>query len=120
MSAHTPGPWVAYRLDTEGHDAFADYARRAIAVGGTRDYFIVVGQKPDGAADICHTGNGPASAANAALCAAAPDLLEALRNQMTQCPCEDVQECGLCLASYNAIAKAEGRDALGPKEGRQP
>lgn len=74
----TPGPWEAQRLDADDHDTMAKYVDATIRVGGTQ-YFLVMGAHDDGRpADVAHTGNGPRSAANARLIAAAPDLYAAL------------------------------------------
>ena len=47
--------------------------------------------------------------ANARLIAAAPDLLEALRNMLSKCGCGTALGCEVCNAARAAIAKAEGR-----------
>jgi hypothetical protein len=62
---HSPEPWQAARLDVSGADEFKAYTARCIDEGSPGDFYIVLVQKPDGPADACHTGNGPASAANA-------------------------------------------------------
>jgi hypothetical protein len=66
-------------LPTRG-EAAKKYVADCIDKGAAdADFFVVWCEKPDGPADVCHTGNGPTSGANARLIAAAPDLLTALR-----------------------------------------
>ena len=86
MSKHTPGPWVAARMVNEknglllSRNELMEYLSATIDVsakasGGYGFYFVIGEGK-----DVCHTGNGPTSAVNAALIAAAPELLELLEN----------------------------------------
>lgn len=80
----TPRPWSAVRLiDRDGSplraESAASYVAGCIRSGGDRDFFAVLATGEDGEpVDVCHTGNGPTSRANAALIAAAPDMLAAL------------------------------------------
>jgi hypothetical protein len=130
MSAHTPGPWTWGRLvDDTGEplrgEPLEAYVLGTIERSGGADFFAVLCEKPDGPADVCHTGNGPTSAENARLIAAAPDLLEAAR-VMLEAPNDDSDCCTVCGedAAHDslphepgcpipmfraAIAKAEGR-----------
>lgn len=79
---HTPGPWECAQFvapntgEPLGLEGAKKYVAECIDKGGPQ-FFGVVCEKPDGPADVCHTGNGPTSAANARLIAAAPDLLAA-------------------------------------------
>jgi hypothetical protein len=62
---HSPEPWGAFRLDVSGTDEFKAYTARCIDQGAPEDFYIVMVEKPDGPADVCHVGNGPTSAENA-------------------------------------------------------
>jgi hypothetical protein len=73
----TQGPWSAEHLALTGKAAMKEYVGECVDKGGA-DFYAVLVEKPDGRYDVCHAGNGPTSAANAALCAAAPDLYAAL------------------------------------------
>ena len=67
-AAATPGPLEAVVLGVAGVSATREetiaYLTRCVDVGGP-DYWIVLCQKTDGPADVCHAGNGPTSRANA-------------------------------------------------------
>lgn len=107
---HTPGPWQLVHLEgSDDHQAVADYQARCTAKG-SGPFFIVLCEKPDGPADVAHTGNGPTSYANGLLIAAAPELLEALRFVLAHAFeakwAGDERALDLVEA---AIAKAEGR-----------
>jgi hypothetical protein len=92
MSAHTPGPWRVNAYDAR------------LTVWG-KHRVAVVDKEPD----------GDTSAANAALIAAAPDLLAALKQYLIakpQCEC-GINNSGCEMAKAQqvaraAIAKAEG------------
>ena len=105
---HTPGPWVATRLQfdrpepTEKARAIG-YVTDCIEGGGD-EFFAVLCEKPDGTADVCHTGNGPTSEANARLIAAAPEMLEALKESAGWFLSGFIRDRALAV-----IAKAEGR-----------
>ena len=67
----TPGPWDGTRLafdppEATEKDSMKRYVTGAIDKGGD-EYFAVLCEKPDGRADVCHTGNGPTSGWNAML-----------------------------------------------------
>jgi hypothetical protein len=62
---HSPEPWGAFRLDVSGTDEFKAYTARCIDQGAPEDFYVVMVEKPDGPADVCHVGNGPTSAENA-------------------------------------------------------
>jgi hypothetical protein len=97
MNKHTPGPWFNYGKSPEGY---------------------VVGEFPgDGplkgvVAYVVGTGTLAAEEANARLTAAAPELLEALREAHTAlyrgCETPEDKE-GLLKIIEETIAKAEGR-----------
>ena len=67
-NAATRGPLEAVVLGVAGVSATREetiaYLTRCVDVGGP-DYWIVLCDKPDGPADVCHSGNGPTSRANA-------------------------------------------------------
>jgi len=92
-TAHTPGPWQANQLDN-GHFTIS-----------TQQYV-----------NICQMArNKEPEGANARLIAAAPELLEALKEYVTgtsaernHSTCEE-RPCTLCKIAKRAIAKAEGR-----------
>jgi hypothetical protein len=128
VNGHTPGPWTAFRMAGEDGQplraaAAATYVAQCIEAGGDRDFYAVSVQT-EGGPDICHTGNGPTSAENARLIAAAPDLLEALKTaewKLREMAREfnapnftdrygdgDVM-LGVADAAAAAIAKAEGK-----------
>src|SRR5687767_161280 len=81
MSGHTPGPWQHCRItfetgDGSEKDRMKRYVSDTIDRGGNL-FFAVLCTKADADYDVCWTGNGHDSAANARLIAAAPDLLAA-------------------------------------------
>jgi hypothetical protein len=86
--ASTQGEWTGYRLvhadrgDTMTPEEMGEYVRNSVikseSESGTRDFIAVLGNKPDGPADVCHVGNGPTSPANAAFIVAAHNHLGAL------------------------------------------
>lgn len=90
---HTPGPWTVYRMVHEltqqpmSPEQVGEYVcnsvKKSAAESGTLDFLFVSCEKPSGPADVCHVGNGPTSPANARLIAAAPELLEALKEAET-------------------------------------
>jgi hypothetical protein len=81
------GPWQGVLLDfgvLEGvapdateKERMKTYVAGSIDLGGDR-FYAVLCEKPDGLADVCHTGNGPTSAANATFLAAAREAVPAL------------------------------------------
>lgn len=117
MAKHTPGPWLAFNADYQRPH---DDALLPIFVVGPRE-FHTVAQVRAGSDD---DGLPAQTAANAALIAAAPDLLEAaqlLEKAETQhanceeCEGEEVPElCRICFPFFDdarvkrrlAIAKA--------------
>lgn len=83
FDGHTPGPWLAFRMvDEAGNplrgDAAAKYVADCIGVNPENDFFAVA-QPGESKPDVCHTGNGPTSAVNAALIAAAQAMLAEVR-----------------------------------------
>lgn len=104
---HTPGPWKLMRLESEQHEEIAAYQAGCTAKG-KGPFFIVLCEKPDGPADVAHTGNGPTSGWNGALIAAAPELLEALK--AVDAAWSTDEDVDFPVAQVRAaIAKAEGR-----------
>ena len=91
MSKHTPGPWVVYDDSNDGKTNRIEIAARGKTVA--RIYHSVPAE------DL----------PNARLIAAAPDLLEALKDtlQLLEVYCEDFEEATRKQARA-AIAKAEG------------
>lgn len=92
---HTPGPWHVVKIPGESRPR--------------------VHAEVYDVADVCHAGG--AVEANAMLIAAAPDMLAALREVMSSCCGDTMNEAArerkthaLYLAA-SAVAKAEGRDA---------
>lgn len=85
---HTPGPWKVVKDDEGG---------------------LVIRQQPEDGYYICelngHAGNDPFGENNARLIAAAPDLLEALRQAVFAIPTTH----GAFEVVRQAIAKAEGK-----------
>lgn len=104
ISEPTPGPWTqhgATKIVSWGHGAVAIVAMARI--GGTTN-MIREADPTDDAWDE--------AMANARVIAAAPDLLDALKDILSSCPCDwDITT--EFLAAYEkskaAIAKAEGR-----------
>lgn len=83
FEGHTPGPWQAFRVTNEQDEPLrgteaAEYVADCIAKRPDADFYAVA-QLGEGTPDICHTGNGPTSAINARLIAAAPALLVEVR-----------------------------------------
>lgn len=110
MSKHTPGPLLrGYYLPTEKFKAIKEH---------------VCVMRPDGALiAICGPTGEPASEADALLYAAAPELLERVRQRYAACECLDPAEqgdmdseeffdqhaCADCHNDRAALSKAEGR-----------
>ena len=102
---HTPGPWTYHKM--EEWTRAEDSGKISIIAHGPIAY-------------TGDNGNGPGNAeANAALIAAAPDLLAALSELASYCADaldaavlseEEMAENGLMGLAYAAIAKAEGMD----------
>ena len=99
MSAHTPGPWRA--------------VKRA---GSYTSPFVIVDGSGSGIANLEGNQLNPtgtsigAAEANASLIAAAPELLEALRNLLDLTwPSLDMGEQSVIDLARAAIAKAEGK-----------
>jgi hypothetical protein len=100
--AHTPGPWYVETHPTEYPDLFT---YNVLASHGFTDY--------RGEDQLCSVANGLDSATDARLIAAAPALLEALREivQYTEPLCQEGDPLGLDIRriATNAIKQAEGR-----------
>ena len=108
MSAHTPGPWEPCVLDRQLSE-IPSYVETCIAASGGKDFLFVSGWREDGEVDICHVGNGPRSLANARLIAAAPELLEALKEIIAAADGDGWNQLDASFATARAaIAKAEG------------
>lgn len=132
MAQHTQGPWHAFNMVGEDGqpmtaEQLGEYVKnsvlKSIEDGGASDRFLFI-STGDGDPDICHVGNGPRGPFNAALIAAAPDLLEVLKSAEVALAAElamreaagDVNDAGYevpvgpVLASVRAaIARAEAR-----------
>ena len=103
---HTPGPWVAVTPEEVEDDC-------GVISGRTHDFSGDV---------VVRLPNGTRGAANARLIAAAPDLLEALKQRLPSCQCLygiergdvdgeeffDQNACPECINDAAVIAKAEG------------
>ena len=78
-AAATIPPWEWGNLaGLDSHEAMIDYVSKTIRVGHSERFYGVVAIDKIGPADVCHTGNGPTSAANAAfITAARNDSVEA-------------------------------------------
>lgn len=121
MNAHTPGPWMPFVMVNQETGAqmtpeqVGELVKNSIIKSaiqsGTNEYVFVVAKKHDGEYDICHVGNGPDRKANARLIAAAPDLLEALRDLCDHQFYGEISDSEIVLwdAARAAIAKAEGK-----------
>lgn len=128
---HTPGPWIfsefckADGSPIETVDDVADTVRQS-AQRGTRAQLFGVSLDDADAPDaegrstvVCYTGNGPNAHNNARLIAAAPDLLAALKEALSELATEypiasrlagNWPEMVPVFERINAaIAKAEGR-----------
>lgn len=84
MSGHTPGPWRSFRLvDAAGaplrDEKAVEYVAECVARRPGADFFCVA-QPGVGTPDVCHTGNGPTSAVNAARIVACVNALEGIDN----------------------------------------
>lgn len=86
----TPGPWSAARMTVHGslpnREQLIEYITRTVDAGlaeGRTDFYFVWCTKEDGDADVCHTGNGPTSLANAHLIAAAPEMYSILKRVLS-------------------------------------
>jgi hypothetical protein len=120
VSKHTPGPWVVYELSAD------DYDGGGIAVGPPdtreekRDYSL-----SNAGHHVCIMAGHHDDDANAALVAAAPDLLAALRELLNGQSCQsrihsdstrktapqagcECWTCNAVNAARAAITKAEG------------
>lgn len=119
LAKATPQQWTAYRMvhaDTglpftaEEH---GEYMRNSViksaGESGSTDFYFVRVEKPDGPADVCLTGNGPTSAANADLIAHAPTDLALL----IECV-EKVRAAMLDTRSSRAQLELDVSIALGP------
>lgn len=98
MSAakHTPGPW---KLEI-------------IHLSTGRNRHVRASSPSRGVAEVWGPDEDKESDANARLIAAAPELLEALRDIRANCSCCETQPnepCANCLRCEAAIAKAEGK-----------
>jgi hypothetical protein len=92
---HTPGPWV---IQTDN-----------------RGFYWIDKLTNDGGFSICNLGNVEEAKANAALIAAAPELLEACRDTLTRLEWWEEDRENRCIDNAFAvlkcaIAKAEGRE----------
>ncbi len=92
MSAHTPGPWYpAYAIGVGGTTPISDERNNQIA-----------------SVDVLAWDDRYSSTANARLIAAAPDLLEALREIAEERGPNELTRDGIVTLARAAIAKATG------------
>lgn len=113
---HTPGPW---NLESHVDHQTLDFA--VSDTGRLTDYSVYPPKGRMPIASIQHAFNGKRTAANARLIAAAPDLLDALKELLSWC---DGRRFGIDAlsktcnefvlnrdfeAAYSAIAKATGK-----------
>ena len=113
MSGHTPGPWVGmvnYKFDIDhdwcAEDTKAESSEYAPIWGGGKVIALVVDS-----GKFCGLRGHPIIEANAALIAAAPDLLEALID------CEKVMAERLLDDGYVAIRVGLARAAIAKATG---
>lgn len=80
MSKHTPGPW---KVADRAYDRSSSILRPS--------FYILVGMDCEDSPTVCSLPCGPSvsdeSWANARLIAAAPELLDALKQAVSSCPC---------------------------------
>jgi hypothetical protein len=100
MNAHTPGPWTAEK--GPGDEWWFG------GVGNTEIVFFSATGK-HGQVVAVMSGNNPASSADAALIAAAPDLLAALIGMVESYEHEASASNPALLAAFAAIAAATGK-----------
>lgn len=97
MSAHTPGPWIYVRRDEWSHSVATQHGELP---DGSPNYWTVAS---------INKNREPEHEANARLIAAAPDLLEVLRefeaDAWDGCPLRRADD-RLCQKARAAIAKA--------------
>ena len=106
---HTLGPWEAFILDRPLSEIPA-YVQECIESSPREKFHFVGCHKADGGYDVCHVGNGPDSAANALLIAAAPEMLEALKEAKANIVYRAAGDDWDTVSKIeDAIAKAEGR-----------
>lgn len=73
------GPWLTGVLDGPfSPEACARYVENCLNRGVLAEFWFVGCVKPDGAADVCHVGNGPTSPANAEFIAQSRTLVPRL------------------------------------------
>lgn len=100
----SPAPWQHVRLDMQVDD-FAAYAASCVEAGPLEDIHAVLCNKPDGAADVAHTGNGPTSPENAA-------LIVALRNDAEKYA--DLRDAANeVVAAYDALVNGKPMPSYG-------
>jgi len=99
---HAPAPWQAAHFTRHDgapietvEDVAETVAQSARASDGLTLYGVTAGSPDrDGAVKVvCFTGNGPMSAAHAALIAAAPELLAALEGLSLECLADALNPC---------------------------
>lgn len=105
MSAqHTPGPWVAERLDDEGHYDITNVSKSAV-IATTAGWY-----------DDDDDRGTTEAAFNARLIAAAPEMLEALKDAQAAMAWWDNPE--QCTEDFKRVSLARARAAIAKAEGR--
>jgi len=78
-AAASPAPWSGFNLVHHERGGpltateIGEYVRKCVLVNDDAHFYVVVVEKPEGSADVCHVGNGPTSAANTDFICAAHD-----------------------------------------------
>lgn len=90
MNKHTQGNWTVFNMvhaergDAMTPEEIGEYVKnnvlKSIEDGGSAERFLFISTGEENAPDIALIGNGPNGPANAALIAAAPELLAALHD----------------------------------------
>ena len=120
MSVHSPGPWhwsFFCRADGQPIQSVDDVAETIAGSARHSDraeLFGVTRNSPDGRSVVCYTGNGPNSHNNALLIAAAPELLEALRELLDAY----VEENGGDMPTSDGHPAFLARDVIAKAEGK--
>lgn len=113
--AHTPGPWYDHMILSVACENDGEYGDATCITTTPEDEYASTGVSGDWVAFVPHDRN---HAANAALIAAAPELLDALRDaadaiDLAQAQVDSENDrytlCKRLVAVKRVIAKAEGR-----------
>jgi len=114
----SPAPWTSARLahaytgESLTAGEFGEYMSHSHRVSQLKDAYFVYVELDDGPADVCHTGNGPRSAWNAALIAAMrndlPGILVRLERAEAQIEGDrDIQRAALAERDQELLRAAE-------------